>query len=42
MSRLQDIGKTVYQTNYTGGFDTCISRQDSFAKNRGFLAPECH
>lgn len=42
MTRLQDIGKTVYQTNYTGGYDNCIARPESYKMHHGFLAPECH
>ena len=39
--RLAAIGRTVYQTNYTGGYDRCLSAEDAYARDRGFLAPRC-
>jgi hypothetical protein len=41
LTRLQEIGKTVYQTNYTGGFDNCIDRHVAYEQYHGFLGPEC-
>merc|ERR1712146_631406 len=41
MSRMIEIGKTVYQTDYSGGYDTCASANDAFAKHHGFLSPRC-
>ena len=40
MARITDIGKTVYQTNFTVA-DTCVSATAAFAQHHGFLAPRC-
>ena len=39
--RLAVIGRGVYQTNYTGGYDSCLTAKDAYARDRGFLAPRC-
>jgi hypothetical protein len=41
LARLQTLGAGVYQTNYTGGFDNCMTREAAFQYYRGFLGPEC-
>lgn len=41
LSKLHAYGNTVYQTNFSGGFDNCMSRQAAYQHYRGFLGPEC-
>jgi arylsulfatase B len=38
---LMDVRDGVYQTNYDGGAKTCLSVQEAFDRDRGFLAPRC-
>ena len=40
-SSMAAIGATVFQTNYSGGFDACLSVTDAYARDGGFLAPRC-
>ena len=39
--RLAAIGATVYQTDFTGGYDSCINATAAYARDGGFLAPRC-
>lgn len=40
-ARLAQIGATTFQTNNTGGADTCIPAQQAYDANGGFLSPRC-
>jgi arylsulfatase I/J len=40
-SRLLEIGRGVYQTNYDGGAKTCLSVEEAYRRDKGFIAPRC-
>ena len=40
-ARLAAIGAGVWQTNNTGGADTCTAPKAAYKADRGFLAPRC-
>ncbi len=41
LQRLAELTKTVFQTDYSGGADTCISTEEAYERDHGFLAPRC-
>jgi len=40
-SRLLEIGSGVYQTDFDGGANTCLSATAAYQRDKGFLAPRC-
>ena len=40
-SRLLEVGKGVYQTNYDGGAKSCLPVDVAYKRDKGFLAPRC-
>ena len=41
MERLLEIGRSTYQTNHSGGADTCDPAPEALQREGGFLSPRC-
>ena len=42
LGMLKAAAKTQFQTNYTGGADTCVKLREYVGEHHGFIGPPCH